>query len=315
MICLVGGTGFVGSHLVKLLEADSRFNVKVFSRKPLGRFPYPMRGQIIQGDLLNEDALSRFLEPAAVVINLAYMPDRRPEENLRAIRNLADACAARGVSRLIHVSTAVVAGRAADDVITERTTCEPVTEYEKTRFEIEQDLLDRLGSCCVVSILRPTEVFGENGRGLVRLADQLLHGSGLINHLRRSVNAHRRSHLVYVDNVVAAIRYVISTDHDVHRQCYIVSDDDAAENNYQDVIRLLTKYLDVGPTQGMSFECPPSVLSAMLRLAGRSDTNPSRQYSCQKLLQLGFRKPVAFQEGLKCFADWYKRTRMDVLSA
>lgn len=315
IICVLGGTGFLGSHLLKLLETESQFRVRVLSRKPASHLPPLKNGEVVTGDLLNADSLSRFLEPGAVVINLAYMPDRMPEENLRATLNLAHACAVMGVSRLIHVSTAIVAGRAADDVITEETTCRPVTQYEKTRLEIERTLLDRLSGHCSVSIIRPTEVFGESGKGLISLANQLSNGSRFINHLKLFLYSRRRLHLVYVDNVVEAIRCVMSMGASAVGQCYIVSDDDAPENNYADVARLLSGYLGADQTPSSSFECPSSVLSIVLWMAGRSDTNPHRVYSCEKLLQLGFCRPVSFQDGLKLFADWYQKTGIDARAA
>lgn len=71
-----------------------------------------MHGQVMEGDLLTAGSLLRFLEPGAVVINLAYMPDCLREDNLLATHNLARACASVGVSHLIHMSTAVVVGSA-----------------------------------------------------------------------------------------------------------------------------------------------------------------------------------------------------------
>ena len=305
-ICVIGGTGFIGSHLLKLLRSDGRYRVKTLSRKLADQFVHLTNEEVIVGDMMNADSLLRFLEPGSVVVNLAYMPDRPPEDNFKATRNLAKMCTKVGVARLIHVSTAVVVCRAAPDVITEQTVCEPVTEYEKTRLEVERVLLERLSGHCEVAILRPTEVFGENGRGLIRLATDLIEGPGFLSCLKPSLYSRRRLHLVYVENVVAAIRYLLSTGQDIHSQCYILSDDEAPENNYADVVRLIAGFLGVSRTPKVYFECPPSVLSVMLWMAGRSDTNPRRVYRCDKLLLAGFRKPVPFVDGVRRFAEWFK---------
>jgi len=264
--------------------------------------------------MLNADSLLRFLEPGAVVLNLAYMPDRPPEDNFTATKNLAKMCSEVGVARLIHVSSAVVVGRAAPDVITEQTVCEPVTQYDKTKFKIEEILLECLSAHCDVAILRPTEVFGENGQGLIRLATDLVEGSGFLSCLKQSLYSRRRLHLVYVENVVAAIRFLVSTGQDIHGQRYILSDDEAPENNYADVVRLIEGFLGVRRTPKVYFECPPSVLSVMLWMAGRSDTNPRRVYCCDKLLGAGFRKPVPFGEGIRRFAEWFKGERRTAVS-
>jgi nucleoside-diphosphate-sugar epimerase len=111
--------------------------------------------------------------------------------------------------------------------------------------------------------------------------------------------------LLYVDNVIAAIRFLASTGQDIGH-CYILSDDEVPENNYADVVRLMAGFLGVSPPSKTYFECPPSVLSMMLWMGGRSDTNPRRVYRCDKLLKTGFRKPVPFEEGIRRFAEWFK---------
>lgn len=306
-ICLIGGTGFIGLHLLKLLEEEHGVKVKVLSRKQTTMSCHAKHVQLSPGDLLDTSSVVRFLEPDSIVINLAYMSNRLPKDNIAAALNLARACAKVGVVHLIHVSTAVVVGRTADTVITERTSCHPITRYERTKLEIEKALLSNLGSICKVSVLRPTEVFGEGGRGLIQLTDKLMNSSAFINNLRLSLYNRRRLNLVYVDNVVAAIKFLIFTDKDVNKQCYIVSDDEVEENNYYDVVRLMTKYLGRTPASAVHVKYPPSLLSAMLWIKGRSNTNPYQIYSCDKLSQLGFRKTVPFTDGLRRFAQWYEK--------
>jgi nucleoside-diphosphate-sugar epimerase len=289
--------------------------VKILSRRHINQPGYFTNAQIVQGDLLDRPSLNGFLEPGAVVINMAYMSDVRPEDNVRGMLNLVRACMEVGAAQLVHVSTSVVVGRAAEAIITEQTPCRPVILYEKVKLEMENILLDHMGGECALTIIRPTEVFGEGGKGLVKLADDLVRGSSWVKYLRRSFYHRRRLNLVCVENVVAVIRWLICTEADVDRQCFIVSDDDAEENNFADVSRLLSQYLGVKPTSNAVFECPPLILSAMLRAMGRSNANPYRTYSCSKLMRWGFHKPVSFQDGLKRFADWYKRTRFGYTAA
>ena len=200
-ICLTGGTGFVGSHLLELLEQEPEVKVKVLSRKQADMPYHADHVQVFLGDLLDSNSLVRFLEPDSITINLAYMSNRLPEDNIEAGLNL-----------------------------------------------------------------------------------------------------------VYVGNVAAAIRFLMFTDREINKQCYIVSDDEAEENNYCDVVRLMTTCLGRTLPRTSYFKSPSSILSTILGIIGRSNTNPYRIYSCDKLLHLDFRKPVSFMEGLQRFADWYKRT-------
>lgn len=304
-ICVIGGTGFLGSHLLKFLETDNRCNVRVLSRQPAGRFPHMTKGQIIEGDLLNANSLSRFLEPGSVVINLAYLSARSFEDNLQAAGNLAEACTRAGIRRLIHVSTAVVVGRCPEDEVDEHTLCRPMTDYEKVKLEIERMLLDRLAGRCGVTVLRPTEIFGAGGAGLVRLAAQVRDAAAIVR-LKCAVFGRRRLHLIFVDNVVAAITFMALADKGVDGECYLVSDDEADQNTYAGVVRVLADALGVSDLSRNGMELPPFVLAGILRLAGRSDSNPRRIYRCDKLLRTGFRKPIPFEEGIRRFAGWFK---------
>ena len=304
-ICVIGGSGFLGSHLLKFLETDDHLKVKVLSRKPTERFPHMTQGQIIEGDLLNVNSLSGFLEPGSVVVNLAYLTNRSNEDNLQAARNLAEACTRAGIRRLIHVSTAVVAGRCPEDEVEEDTLCQPVTSYEKVKLEIEQILFDRLAGRCRVTVLRPTEIFGAGGAGLVRLAAQVCDAAPIVR-LKCALFGRRRLHLIFVDNVVAAIIFMAFADKGVDGECYLVSDDEADQNTYAGVVRVLADVFGIPNLSCKGMELPPFVFAGILRLAGRSDANPRRVFRCDKLLRKGFRKPIPFEEGIRRFAEWFK---------
>ena len=304
-ICVIGGTGFLGSHLLKSLESDRQLKVKVLSRKPTERFPQMTRGQIVEGDLLNADSLSRFLEPGSVVVNLAYLANHSREDNLHAAGYLAEACTKAGIRRLIHVSTAVVAGRCREDEVNEDTLCRPVTSYEKVKLEIERMLFNRLAGHCGVTVLRPTEIFGAGGAGLVHLATQVCQAAPIVR-VKCAVFGRRRMHLIFVDNIAAAINFMAFADPSVDGECYVVSDDDADQNTYIGVVRVLADSFGIPNLPCNGLELPRFVLAGILRLAGRSDANPRRVYRCDKLLRTGFRKPIAFEEGIRRFADWFK---------
>ena len=165
-------------------------------------------------------------------------------------------------------------------------------------------LLDRLAGHCGVTVLRPTEVFGAGGAGLVRLATEVREAGSMIR-LKCALFGRRRLHLVFVDNVVAAIGFMVRADKSVDGECYLVSDDEAAQNTYVEVVRVLADALGVPELPGKGFELPPFVLAGILRLAGRGDSNPRRVYRCDKLLRTGFRKPIPFEEGIRRFAGWF----------
>ncbi len=204
-ICVLGGTGFIGRHLLNSLERSDGFKVKVLSRYKKKRNCYLDHFQLVEGDIRVFDSLVHFLVPNAIVINLIYLNKASANDNIRAMDNLAKACIKVSVGRLIHCSTAVVAGNVKDDVITEKTPCSPVNIYEKTKLKIENLLLEKLEGKCELVIVRPTAVFGPYGKNGLKLIAELLSVPRFIRMIKSSLYAKRRLNFVSVTNVVDAI--------------------------------------------------------------------------------------------------------------
>lgn len=235
-------------------------------------------------------------------MHLAYLATGRAlEDNLAALDNLLAACRQSRVRRLVHCSTAVVAGSAADDVITEETPCSPATDYERTKYRLEQALLEAAAGHFACAILRPTVVFGPGGRNLQSQARRILCGSRIANFLYSSLQGDRRMNLVSVHNVAAALAFLAGAGRAVDGQAYIVSDDADPANNYRDVAQILARELGRGHVAG-GFELPPAFLAASLKARGRSNLNPRRVYADDKLRAAGYVKPWTFERALVEFA-------------
>ncbi len=307
MIAITGATGFLGQHLLDFLADRDDIQVRVLIHRNRSNKILNRKNLVaIEGDLENPETLDKLMQPGCTVVNLVYLGNRAKRENLEAMENLAQVCARARVKRLVHCSTAVVVGGARHGVITESTSCHPTTEYEVTKLAVEKIFQRRAGNDFEVAILRPTAVFGPGGKNLVKLASDLRQGKPTTNYLKSLLFNRRRMNLVYVANVVSAIAFLIELAGGIDREVFIVSDDEDPSNNYHDVEKYLMKSFGYADYPVSRIPLPPFVLAFLLRLAGRSNWNPSRVYSCEKLLKAGFRKPVAFESGLAFFADWYK---------
>jgi len=301
----------VGRHL--LARLGSRHDVRIRALRRKGSFPGDVmeRGvELVDGDLFDRASLERLLLPGCTVVNLAYVSGH--DRGLEAIDNLGKACVGAGVRRIVHCSTAVVAGRVTETEVTEKTVCRPFKEYEGAKLAIEQLLVDGYGDQLEVIILRPTAVFGPGGRNLLKMMDNLTGGRRWLNYLRSCVSKHRRMNLVCVDNVVAAL--VWSIDHDTpvrEPEVFIVSDDEDPVNDYRGVEVELMRLLGLKPYVLPVVPAPLSLFTILLRVMGRSNYNPSTVYSCRKLMERGFEKSVSVREGLADLARWYKYSRTD----
>lgn len=294
--CVSGGTGFIGKRLLSRLGAEgARARVLTRGTRPL------VFGEPFRGDLLDRASLAGLVAPGSTVVHLAYLAGADREQNLAATSHLIEACREGGARRLIHVSTAVVAGDSPDEAVSEASPCAPQNPYESVKLEIERRLLDGLEGRCEVVVLRPTAVFGPEGKNLVRLARQLMESSAGSRALRRAVLAHRRLNLVYVDTVVEAILHLARRDVAGLEDVYIVSEDDEPTNNYRDVADFLCAEWRLPPTPALP-TLPPGLLKLAFAAIGKGTRTSVRTYDAQRLRRSGFVKPVPFHEGLRRFA-------------
>ena len=155
------------------------------------------------------DSLRGFMEPGCTVVHLAYLQGVGESENLAAIANLLEACKDANIKRLIHCSTAAVVGRVPDDIITEDTPCNPVSEYGIIKYKIEKAVGDAAGGSFDVAILRPTSIFGPKGGSLKKLIGNLMTKKNIRNYLKSCLFNKRRMNLVHMGNVVAAVIFMV----------------------------------------------------------------------------------------------------------
>lgn len=306
-IAITGATGFIGTHLMDKLINYKKTQIRVLIHKNnlAGTFD---TGNIavVEGDLMDQVSLKHFPTRGCTVVNLVYLKGGSGKENLSAVENLGAACARAGIKRLIHCSTAVVAGRVSGNIINEDTKCNPVSGYESEKLEIEELLIDKYGGLFEIVILRPTAVFGPGGRNLLKMADHLAHGNRVANYVRSCLYNKRKMNMIGVENVVDALEFLVDYGKmDAGPEIFIVSDDEDPSNEYRkmelSMLRSFRKkdyFIPVVPI-------PLFVLGSILKFSGRTNCNPLTVYSCSKLVGEGFTKKKPFQECLIDFINWY----------
>jgi NADH dehydrogenase len=163
-ILVLGGSGFIGRHLVAQLAADS-CQVIVPTRRydrarPLLVLPTV---QVAEADIHDDASLARLVRQADAVINLVGVLHSRPpargaaygrdfaRTHVELPKRIAAACAAAGVQRLLHV-TAVGADHNAPSM------------YMRSKADGEAAVLAQPG--VRATVLRPSIVFGAEDRFL-----------------------------------------------------------------------------------------------------------------------------------------------------
>jgi predicted dehydrogenase/nucleoside-diphosphate-sugar epimerase len=174
-VVVIGGTGFIGSHLVKQL-VDNGNRVKVIARntRTLPEIFHHPQIKIVAGDIANEKVIDAAVAKAPIVIHLAHGGGGETWEEIKrsmvdGTRVIAEACLRHKTKRLIYLGTiaSLYLGNGADH-ITGSTPNDPQAEtralYSRGKAECE-DILNKMHKeqNLPVVILRPGVVIGEGG--------------------------------------------------------------------------------------------------------------------------------------------------------
>jgi len=307
-VAITGVTGFIGRNLLKHLEFRNNVEIRALTyNKEFGDESGKGNVKLISGDLLHPETFDKLLTKGCTVVNLAYAAGQSEAENMEALDNLGKACTGAKIKRLIHCSTAVVAGRVSENIINEDTWCKPIGSYEVMKLAMENMLIEKYSGLFEIVIVRPTAVFGPGGQNIMKMADSLMRGNRVINYLKSCLFNNRKMNLVSVENVVAAIEFLIYYEKtNMSTERFIISDDEDGSNEYRKVELSLMSYFGQKNYSIPIIPIPLSILDLLLRLAGRTNPDPSCVYSSRKLMDVGFRKTVCLEESLRDFADWYK---------
>lgn len=153
MNCLVvGGAGYIGSHMVKHL-GDAGHRVFVFDNLSTGFANAVVRGTLIQGDLSDRAQMAKVLRDhgIAAVFHFASSiqvgestqhPARYYRNNVVHTLNLLDAMMEVGVGHLVFSSTAAVYGEPEQIPIPETHRRRPINPYGRTKSMVEDILAD-----------------------------------------------------------------------------------------------------------------------------------------------------------------------------
>ena len=278
-VLLTGGTGFVGGHLRAALRSHE---IVLLGRKEPADLTDNERWSYMD---MADQVAPEDLGEGEVLCHLAYsMTDGR--ENVVHNRRLLDAANARPeIKQVILLSSTSVYGPTVGWLVDEQTPCNPAGEYARTKLECEALWREGLREGCSLVVLRPSEIVGPGGRGLLSLIRDAL-DRPFAGSVKRGVLYHRRLHYVAVRNVVAAVLFGLDRQLATQREVYVVSDDHQPENEsyatMQDAVRNI-----LGKPPLPSLAVPRPVLWAVGEIISRP-LGSARVYSSQKIRDAGF---------------------------
>ncbi len=163
LVTLFGGSGFVGRYAARALVKEG-YRVRLAVRRPHLAGDARLAGtpgwvDVVQANIRNRDSVDRAVEGAVAVVNLVGILFEKGPQSFEAAQrdgaaNVAEACAAAGIERLVQISAI---GANADSK----------SDYARTKAEAENTIREAVPGAV---ILRPSIVFGPEDEFFNRFA-------------------------------------------------------------------------------------------------------------------------------------------------
>lgn len=210
-ICILGGSGFVGTHLAAAL-ARAGWRITVPTRDPararhLATIPTL---RLVAADIHDPAQLADLFAGQRAIVNLVGILNERGRSgrgfervHVELVRKLVDACRRQRVDRLLHVSALNADADRAP------------SQYLRSKGRGERAVRDEAGPDLRWTVFRPSTIFGPNDDFVNRFA-RLLRAIPLALPLARP---DARFAPVWVDDVVAAMMRALD-DAATAGECY-----------------------------------------------------------------------------------------------
>jgi len=321
-VLVTGGTGFVGTHLVRRLLARGHQVTSLDKNPGLADGELGALGAtLVTGSVTEASDVERVMAGQELVFHLAspFGDLLQPDEAYRAIevdgtRNVLAAAERHLVRRVVHCSTQGVHGIIANPPGDEDSPIAPRDYYCYSKAEGEKVAREYLTRGMDVVIVRPTSVYGPGDtRGWLKLFRMASKGWFLMVGSGRTLN-----HPVYVENLVDLFELAALAPA-ARGRTYIAGDDQAvtltelvravgrAVGTEVKIVRFpfygAARYASAAIEQVFkAFRITPPVFRRRL-----SWFITNRQFRIDRAREeLGYRPRVTLSEGLVRSAQWYR---------
>jgi nucleoside-diphosphate-sugar epimerase len=244
---VTGAAGFIGAHLVQALAQDG-VDVRAADVQPdPGRFRLGTV-RYVRVDIRDGDGMAALIEGADTVYHLAsaHLEVTAGEQHYRAVNveaawGLAEACAAAGVRRLVHVSSVGVYGHVESPPAGEDAPTRPQNVYERTKLEGELAVARSAAATGLdLIVLRPAWVYGPGCRRMAKLIRSVRTGRFVYIGDGRNLR-----HPIYVSDVVDSLRLAAQAPTELSGRTYNIAGPQYME--LRELVETCARVLEVPP--------------------------------------------------------------------
>lgn len=318
-VALSGASGFVGSAVLKTLEAGGAEITCLSRAAPSGGArTATSRDLLVADDFANlEQVWPSALRPHCVIHLAARVHimrdtaadalDAHRATNVTGTMRLAEAAVRAGVKRFIFVSSIKALGEGEGDrgrPLREDDAAKPVDPYGISKYEAERALFEfGKQNGLEVVVIRPPLVYGPGVRAnFLSLFSAVAKGVPLPLGFADGPRS-----LVAVDNLTSAIIECIHHPNAAHEVFHVADGEDVS---VAQLTRMMGKALG---RHARLLPVPIALLRAAGALTGRSEAiqrlvEPLRVDIAKIRTLLGWRPPLSLTDGLARTAKWYRST-------
>ncbi|MCD6527179.1 MAG: complex I NDUFA9 subunit family protein [Desulfuromonas sp.] len=225
-IFITGGTGFVGSHLIRYL-ASNNHQVRCLARSTPTFQPYRTNIEYHSGDITDKASLVASLAGCDAIIHLVGIIRAFPQRNItferlhvEATRNIIEAAEQAGISRYLHMSANGACETADGNYLTSKWHAEQLARHSRLEW----------------TIFRPSLIYGSGGEFTHMLSQQVR----LLPIIPIIGNGQYQLSPVYITDVVTGFANALSTPSSIHNTYHCCGPDQCS---YDELIDLFATAL------------------------------------------------------------------------
>jgi nucleoside-diphosphate-sugar epimerase len=314
MTLVTGGTGFIGTHLVRRLAASGQ-PVRCLVRRRARPRNLPAGVEAVYGNLISGDGFKEALRGVDTVIHVAGVtkalaPAEYYAGNARATRNLAGALAGRGL-RLVHVSSLAAIGPSLDGKpLAEDTEPHPLSHYGKSKLEAECAVRELAPDAVIV---RPPVVYGPGDTDVFQLLKSISKGFVL-----QIAGGERWFSAIYVEDLVEGLIAAAGSTVARGRAYFLAHAKPVSWSQFgaaaARIMNRTPRVLEVPAAIAHVAGWGAEIWSCITRKPGIVSREKVAEAQCRfwtcdanrAAVELGFKAPTALEDGLAETLAWYK---------